>query len=104
MINSVILQGRLTAAPELRRTSSDISVCSFAVACSNGSGDDKKTDFINCIAWRSTADFVSKYFDKGDLIAIDGRITSRSYTDKNGDKRYVTEVVVNSVHFCGNKK
>lgn len=102
MINTVVLQGRLTSTPELRKTPNGVSVCSFTLACDDRSGTDKKTDFINCVAWRSTADFINKYFSKGLLVAVDGRLVSRSY-EKDGVKRYVTEVLIESAHFCERK-
>lgn len=102
MLNSVVLMGRLTKTPELKQTSSGTPVCSFSVAVDNGYGENKKTDFINCVAWKSTAEFVSKYFTKGQMIALSGRISTRSYDD-NGTTRYITEVVAREVEFCGSK-
>ena len=102
MLNSVILMGRLTKNPDLRRTTTGTSVCSFSVAVDNGYGDNKKTDFINCVAWKGTAEFVSKYFTKGQMIALSGRISTRSWDD-NGTTRYATEVIAREVEFCGSK-
>lgn len=102
MINSVVLMGRLTRDPELRQTTSGTPVCSFSVAVDNGYGENKKTDFINCVAWKSTAEFVSKYFTKGQMIALTGRISTRTWDD-NGTIRYATEVTVREVSFCGSK-
>lgn len=102
MINSVVLMGRLTRDPERRQTTSGTPVCSFSVAVDNGYGENKKTDFINCVAWKSTAEFVSKYFTKGQMIALTGRISTRTWDD-NGTIRYATEVTVREVSFCGSK-
>lgn len=102
MLNSVVLMGRLTKTPELKQTASGTSVCGFSVAVDNGYGENKKTDFISCVAWRSTAEFVSKHFTKGQMIALSGRISTRSYDD-NGTTRYTTEVVAREVAFCGSK-
>lgn len=105
MLNNVVLMGRLTATPELKTTQSGINVTSFTLAVDrNYSKDgDKKTDFINCVAWRNNADFITKYFSKGDLIAVTGEIQTRNYEDKNGNKRTAFEVVVNAASFCGGK-
>lgn len=103
MINTVVLQGRLTATPELRKTPNGVSVCTFSLACDCYNGKEKVTEFINCVAWRATADFVVKYFNKGELIAVDGRLSTRSYT-KDNIKRYVVEVLVEQVHFCEKKR
>ena len=101
MINSVLM-GRLTRDPELRQTNSGTLVCSFSVAVDNGYGENKKTDFINCVAWKGTAEFVSKYFAKGQMIALSGRLSTRTWDD-NGTTRYATEVSVREVEFCGSK-
>ena len=106
MLNSIIIMGRLTADPELRSTSSGLSVTSFTVAVDRGyvrPGEEKKTDFIPVVAWRQTADFVSKYFRKGSMIAVQGSLQSRSYEDKNGNKRVAYEIVADQVSFCGSK-
>ena len=105
MINRVVLMGRLTAAPELRQTPSGVSVASFSVAVDRRYTKDgeRQTDFINIVAWRQTADFVCRYFRKGNMIALDGSIQTRNYTDKNGNKRTAFEVVADSVSFCGGK-
>ena len=106
MLNSIIIMGRLTADPELRSTSSGLSVTSFNVAVDRGyvrAGEEKKTDFIPVVAWRQTADFVSKYFRKGSMIAVQGSLQSRSYEDKNGNKRVAYEVIADQVSFCGSK-
>ena len=105
-MNKVILVGRLTKDPELRSTPSGVNVCSFSVACDRRfvkEGEERKADFINCIVWRQTAEFVSKYFRKGHRIALEGSLQTRDYTDKDGKKCYVTEVVVGDVEFCQSK-
>ncbi|MCH5192254.1 MAG: single-stranded DNA-binding protein [Oscillospiraceae bacterium] len=105
MLNTAIIMGRLTADPELRTTQSGLSVTSFTVAVDRAykRGDERQTDFINIVAWRSTADFVSRYFRKGQMIAVQGSIQVRNYEDKNGNKRTAVEIVADSVSFCGNK-
>ena len=106
MINNVVLMGRLTAAPELKTTQSGISTVRFSVAVErryNKQGDERQTDFIDCVAWRQTAEFVSKYFNKGSMIAVIGSIQTRNYEDKNGNKRKAVEVQVDNVSFCGSK-
>lgn len=104
MLNKAILMGRLTKDPELRRTDSGKAVTSFTVAIDAGYGENKKTDFINCVAWEKTAEFVNKHFTKGQMIALVGRISTRSYEGQDGRKNYVTEVVINEVSFAGGKK
>lgn len=106
MLNKAILMGRLTADPELKTTPNGISVCSFTIAVDRGyvkSGAQRQTDFIDIVTWRQTAEFVSKYFAKGRLIAVEGTIQTRSYTDNAGNKRKVFEIVADSVHFCESK-
>ena len=106
MINNVVLMGRLTAVPELKTTQSGISTVRFSVAVErryNKQGEDRQTDFIDCVAWRQTAEFVSKYFNKGSMIAVEGSIQTRNYEDKNGNKRKAVEVQVDNVSFCGSK-
>ncbi|MCR4593854.1 MAG: single-stranded DNA-binding protein [Clostridiales bacterium] len=105
MINHAVIMGRLTNDPELRTTQSGVSVTSFTVAVERSfrSGGERQTDFINCVAWRNTADFVSNYFHKGQMIAVEGSIQTRSYEDNNGNKRYVVEIVASNVSFCGSK-
>lgn len=106
MINNVVLMGRLTAAPELKTTQSGISTVRFSVAVErryNKQGEERQTDFVDCVAWRQTAEFVSKYFNKGSMIAVIGSIQTRSYEDKNGNKRKAVEVQVENVSFCGSK-
>ena len=96
MLNRVILMGRLTADPELRKTASDLSVTSFTLAVDRnyGKGADRQTDFINCVAWRQTAEFISRYFSKGRLMAVEGSLQVRNYVDKNENKRQAVEVLV----------
>ena len=106
MLNSIIIMGRLTAAPELRQTASGLSVTSFTVAVDRSfakTGEERQTDFIPVVAWRSTADFVTRYFSKGSMIAVKGSLQTRNYEDKNGNKRTAFEVVADEVSFCGGK-
>ena len=102
-MNRVILLGRLTHDPELRQTASNVAVTSFAVAVNRPYQKDKEqqADFIDCVAWRGTADFVARYFAKGDPIALEGRLQVRSYEDKQGNKRRAYEVVCENVEFTG---
>ncbi len=104
MINKAILMGRLTRDPELRHTGSGTAVCSFTVAVDNGYGDNRTTDFINCVAWSKTAEFVEKYFSKGRMIIVVGRIQTRTWEGNDGKKNYVTEVVTSEVSFGETKK
>lgn len=102
MLNVVVLTGRLTADPELKTTNNGTSVCSFSIAVDRRyrSGEDRQTDFINIVAWRASAEFVSKYFKKGQMIAIEGSIQTRRYQDKDGKNRTAFEVVANNVQFA----
>ena len=105
-MNKAILLGNLTRDPEQRTTSSGIAVTSFTVAVRRRYKDadgNYQADFINCVAWRSTAEFVAKYFTKGSRIGVAGTIQTRTYNDQNGNKRYVTEVVADEVEFAGSK-
>lgn len=104
MINKAILMGRLTRDPELRHTNSGTAVCSFSIAINNGFGENAQTDFINCVAWNKTAEFVSKYFSKGKMIIVIGRISTRSWDGPDGKKNYATEVVANEVAFGESKR
>ena len=108
MLNKVILMGRLTRDPELRSTPSGVNVVSFTLAVDRDfarQGEEKKTDFINIVAWRNTADFVAKYFTKGQLVAVSGRLQVRSWDDaQSGQKRYATDVVADEVFFAESKK
>ncbi len=105
MLNVVVIMGRLTAQPELRTTNSGISVTSFSVAVNRSYSKDgnNQTDFINCVAWRNNAEFITKYFGKGQMIAIKGSLQQSSYTDKEGNKRTTYDVVVDTADFCGSK-
>ena len=99
MINRVVLVGRITKDPELRKTQSGLSTVSFTVACNRRVSKDQEqqADFINCVAWRQTADYMANYVKKGALLGVEGRIQTRSYDDKNKHKVYVTEIVCDSV-------
>ena len=103
MLNKVFIMGRLTRDPELRHTQSGTSVSSFTLAVDRN-GKEKATDFIDCVAWKSTADFVSSYFTKGRMAVVEGRLQIREWTDKNGDKRRTAEVIADNVYFGDNKK
>lgn len=103
-LNKVILAGRLTADPELKTTPSGLSVTSFTVAVDRRFGKEKQTDFISCVAWRQTAEFITKYFSKGNSICVCGSIQTRNYTDKNGNKRTAVEVVAEEATFCEGKR
>ncbi|MDD5887491.1 MAG: single-stranded DNA-binding protein [Oscillospiraceae bacterium] len=106
MLNCAVIMGRLTADPELRTTNSGISVTSFSVAVDRSyqrAGQERQTDFINVVAWRQTAEFVTRYFHKGSMIAVQGSIQTRKYTDRNGNNRTAFEIVADNVSFCGSK-
>lgn len=106
-LNKVILMGRVTQDLELKSTQSGIAVLSFTVAVEQSfakQGEEKKADFISCVAWKQNAEFISKYFAKGRMIAIEGNLRTRTYEDKNGSKHYVTEVYIDSVSFTGEPK
>lgn len=107
MLNIVALMGRLTADPEVQKTSSGISCCRFTLAVERNyakKGEERQADFIGCIAWRNQAEFLERYFCKGQLVAIDGMIQTSSYTDNTGNKRYSTTVTVNSINFTGDRR
>ena len=106
MFNLVVLTGRLTADPELKTTPNGISVTSFSIAVSRRfrAGEETQADFINIVAWRQTAEFITKYFKKGSMIGIEGSIQTRRYTDKNGNNRTAFEVVANNVQFVESKR
>lgn len=93
MFNNVYLTGRLTKEIELKRTKNDLATTNFSIAVEDGYGDNKKTYFINCVAWRHSAEFLNQYAMKGDLIGVSGRLTTRNYEKDNGEKVYITEVV-----------
>ena len=106
MLNSVCLMGRLTADPELKSTQSGVSVCSFRIAVDRTyqpKGQEKQTDFINIVTWRGTAEFVSRYFRKGQLVAVQGSIQTGQYTDRDGNKRTTFDVVADNVFFAEKK-
>lgn len=106
MLNCIIIMGRLTADPELRTTQSGLSVTSFTVAVDrkfSKQGEEKQTDFINVVAWRNNAEFITRYFGKGQMIALQGSLQTRTYEDKNGNKRTAYEVIADSASFCGGK-
>lgn len=108
MLNHITLMGRLTRDPELRYTQSGTAVASFSLAVERdfGSrdGGERQTDFIDCVAWRQTGEFVSKYFSKGSMAAVSGRLQIRDWNDREGNKRRSAEVVVDNVYFCESKK
>jgi len=103
MLNRIILMGRLTADPELRQTPNGISVATFSIAVDRNfqsKGAERQTDFINCVAWRQTGEFISRYFQKGRMIAVEGSLQTRRYEDKTGAKRTAYEVVVDQAYFA----
>lgn len=106
MFNLVVLTGRLTADPELKTTQNGISVTTFSIAVNRNyrAGEEQQTDFINIVAWRQRAEFITKYFKRGSLIGIEGSIQTRKYQDKNGNNRTAFEVVVNNVQFVESKR
>ena len=108
MLNHIVIMGRLTRDPELRRTGSGIAVASFTVAVDRDFGKnengEKETDFIDCVAWRNTAEFVSKYATKGRMVAVSGRLQIRGWTDKEGNKRRTAEVVADNVYFGDSRR
>ena len=108
MLNHITIMGRLVRAPELRRTGSGVAVASFTVAVDRDfggrDGGEKETDFIDCVAWRQTGEFVSKYFTKGRMIVVSGRLQIRSWTDKDGNKRRTAEVVADNCYFGDSKR
>ena len=107
MLNKVVLMGRLTRDPELRYTPSNVAVATFSIAVDRNyakPGEQRQTDFINIVAWRTTAEFVSKYFTKGQLVALCGKLQTRTWDDAEGKKHYVTEVVADEVFFAEGKR
>ena len=107
MLNHITLMGRLTRDPELRRTGSGIAVASFTLAVDRdykSQNGEKECDFIDIVAWRNTAEFVSKYFDKGSMAVVSGRLQIRGWTDKEGNKRRSAEVVADNVYFGSSKR
>lgn len=106
-MNKAILMGRLTRDPELKKTTNQISVATFSIAVDRkykNQNGEKQTDFFNCVAWRNTAEFIAKYFHKGSKILVTGEIQNRSHDDKDGVKRYVTEIIVDDGEFCESKQ
>lgn len=107
MLNKVFLMGRMVRDPELRRTQSGTAVTSFTIACDRDFKDtdgERKTDFIDMVAWRNTAEFVSKYFKKGRMVVVEGRMQIRDWTDKDGNKRRATEIIVDNIYFADNAR
>ena len=107
MLNKIIIMGRLTRDPELRRTGSGTAVTSFSLACDRdfkSQSGEKETDFIEVVAWKNTAEFVSKYFTKGRMAVVEGRLQIRDWTDKAGNKRTTAEVVADNVYFADSKR
>ena len=108
MLNHIVIMGRLVRDPELRRTGSGIAVASFRVAVDRDfapkDGGERKADFIDCVAWRQTGEFISKYFSKGRMIVVDGRLEMRDWTDKDGNKRTSAEIVVANAYFGDSKR
>lgn len=108
MLNTIVIMGRLTRDPELRRTGTGLAVASFTVAVdrdyANTTTGEKETDFIPCVAWRHTGEFVSKYFTKGQMIVVSGRLQVRKWTDKDGYNRTTAEIVADNVYFGESKK
>lgn len=107
MLNKVILMGRITQDLEVKQTPQGVSVLSFTVAVQRSfakQGEERQSDFINCVAWRQQADFIGRYFGKGRMICLEGNLRTRTYDDKNGTKHYVTEVYVDAANFTGEPK
>lgn len=107
MLNKVILMGRMVRDPELKSTPQGVSTLSFSIAVDRNfvrEGEERKADFINCVAWRKTAEFISKFFPKGKMIALTGEIQTRDWDKPEGGKGYATEVIVSEVYFAGDKK
>ena len=108
MLNHIVIMGRLTRDPELRRTGSGVAVASFSLAVDRDfggrDGGERETDFIDCVAWRHTGEFVSKYFTKGRMAVVSGRLQIRSWTDKDGNKRRTAEVVADNVYFGDSRR
>lgn len=107
MLNRIVLMGRLTAVPELKTTNTGKSVTSFNIAVDRNyikQGEERKADFINIVCWNNTAEFVCRYFTKGNLIALEGKLQSRTYQANDGNNRYITEVVADTVSFTGERR
>lgn len=106
MLNTAIIMGRLTADPEIKSTGSGVSVCSFTVAVDRrfkGQNEERQTDFIRCVAWRQSAEFLARFFRKGSMVAVTGSIQVRSYEDKNGNRREAVEIVADQINFTGER-
>lgn len=107
MLNRIVIMGRLTSTPELRRTSSGIACCNFSLACERDIAStqtgQRETDFIDCVAWRNAAEFVSKYFSKGSMAAVSGRLQVRTWQDKNGNSRRTAEILCDNIYFGSTK-
>lgn len=107
MINKVIQMGRITHTPELKQTTTEIPVLRFSIAVDRAAADsngERQTDFFDCVAWRKTAEFISRYFGKGDMIAIVGELQSRKYTARDNTQRIAIEIIVGEASFCGSKR
>lgn len=108
MLNEIVVMGRMVQDPELRRTGNGTAVASFTLACerdvASKEAEKKEVDFIDCVAWRGTGESAAKYFTKGRLAAVTGRLQFRKWTDKDGQKRRTAEILVSSVYFCGSKE
>lgn len=104
MLNNMTLQGRFVQDLELKHSQSGVPFCSFRLAWNERYGDKEQTLFLNCVCYRNTAEFIEKYFRKGDLTIVEGKLVTRSYDDSQGQKKYVTELIVDKIHFCGSKK
>lgn len=106
MLNHIVLMGRLTRDPELRTTQSGVNVASFTIACERdfAQNGEREADFLNCVAWRGTGEFVSKYFRKGSMIVVSGRLGIRKWDDRNGNKRESPEITCDSVYFGESKE
>lgn len=107
MLNVTVVMGRLVAEPELRHTPSDVAVTSFTLAVDRAyvkAGTERQADFIDFVAWRNTAEFICKHFRKGQMMAVKGSLQTRTYTDKDGNKRKAVEIMVSDVSFCGSKR
>lgn len=107
MLNVIAVMGRVVADPELRKTTTGISTTTFTIACDRNfvkSGSERQTDFFDIVAWRQSAEFASKYFKKGQLVAVNGSLHTRSYEDKNGNKRKVYEIVADHLHFAESRR
>lgn len=106
ILNHVIIMGRLVRTPELRRTTNDTAVCSFTLAVERDfrSGEEREADFIDCVAWRGTAEFLQRYFSKGSMCIISGRMQTRTWTDRDGNKRKAVELVAENIYFGESKR